>query len=125
MQAENARLGREAGDRMIKDFVEILTSVYAPSDKLFVGNNGAGQYLIFAEVLEKEQVNAGLFQLEVILEQKSQDCGYQIELQTGFACAGEEQCYFIRELLSVAIKRVGENNAPSTERESTEDWATV
>lgn len=125
LQAENARLGREAGDRMIKDFVEILTSVYAPSDKLFVGNNGAGQYLIFAEVLEKEQVNAGLFQLEVILEQKSQDCGYQIELQTGFACAGEEQCYFIRELLSVAIKRVGENNAPSTERESAEDWATV
>lgn len=31
---------------MIKDFVEIITSVFAPSNKVFVGNNGAGQYLI-------------------------------------------------------------------------------
>ena len=53
LQMENARLGREAGDKMIKDFVEILTSVFAPSDKVFVGNNGAGQYLIFAENMEK------------------------------------------------------------------------
>lgn len=106
LQTENARLGREAGDRMIKDFVNILTSVFAPSDKMFVGNNGAGQYLIFAENLEKEQVNAALFQIGVVFAQKSEECGYKIELQNGFACAGEEKCYYIRELLSIAMKRV-------------------
>ena len=107
LQAENARLGREAGDQMIKDFVAILTSVFAPSDKLFVGNNGAGQYLIFAEALPQEQVHAALFQIGVVLEEKSKDRGYQIDLQCGFACAGEEECYYIRELLSTAMKRVG------------------
>ncbi len=114
LQTENARLGREAGDRMIKDFVEIMTSAFTPSDKLFVANNGAGQYLIFADALEKEQVNAALFQMHVILEQKSKDRGYHIELQHGFACAGEEPCYFIRELLSIAMKRVNTRKSEQT-----------
>lgn len=108
LQTENARLGREAGDGMIKDFVEILTSAFTPSDKLFVGNNGAGQYLIFAESLTKEQVTGALFQVGVVLEERSKDKGYHVELQTGFACAGEEQCYYIRELLSIAMKRTAD-----------------
>ncbi len=108
LQSENARLGRETGNRMIKDFVEILTSVFVPSSKLFVGNNGAGQYLVFAEGLSGEQVKAALFQIQVLLEQKSKDCGYHVELQTGYACAGQEQCYYIRQLLSIAMKRVSE-----------------
>lgn len=108
LQSENARLGRETGNRMIKDFVEILTSVFAPSPKLFVGNNGAGQYLVFAEGPDGELVKAALFQIQVLLEQKSKDCGYRVELQTGYACAGQEQCYYIRELLSIAMKRASE-----------------
>ena len=119
LQTENARLGRDAGDRMIKDFVEILTSVFAPSDKMFVGNNGAGQYLIFAESLDPEQVNAALFQVSVVLEQKSKDTGYHIELQNGFACAGQEQCYYIRELLSTAMKRVGSGGKNDTKETTT------
>lgn len=106
LQTENARLGREAGDQIIKDFVGILTSVFIPSDKLFVGNNGAGQYLIFAESLEREQVNAALTQIGLVMEEKAQERGYHIGLQSGSACAGEEQCYYIRELLSTAMKRV-------------------
>jgi len=107
LQSENARLGREAGDRMIKDFAELLTSVFTPSGKTFVGNNGAGQYLIFAESLDHGQVHAALLQINTVLAEKAHDRGYDIELQSGFACAGDEQCYYIRELLSTAIKRIG------------------
>ena len=107
LQTENARLGREAGDQMLKDFAGMLTSIFAPSDRLFVGNNGAGQYLIFAEALEREQAEAALFQVGVALEQKAQERGYRLELQNGFAQAGAEQCYYIRELLSPAMKRTG------------------
>lgn len=107
LQSVNARLGREAGDRMIKDFVTVLTSVFTPSDKLFVGNNGAGQYLVFAESLDKEQVNAALFQMGVVLEERAKGSDRHIELHHGFACAGEEKCYYIRDLLSTAIKRMG------------------
>ena len=111
LQMENARLGREAGDRMIKDFVEVITSVFPPSDKVFVGNNGAGQYLIFAESMDQEQVAAALFQVGVVLEERSRDCGYHIDLRHGFARAEEEQCFYIRELLSIAMKRVGAGDA--------------
>ena len=47
----------------------MLTSIFPPSDKLFVGNNGAGQYLVFVESLEPEQAEAALFQIQVALEQ--------------------------------------------------------
>ena len=114
LQTENARLGREAGDRMIKDFVEILTSVFTPSAKMFVGNNGAGQYLIFAESMDQETAAAALRQIGAVLEEKSRDRGYQIHLQHGFACAGEEHCAYIRELLSIAMKRVGSGEAKKT-----------
>lgn len=107
LQSVNARQGREAGDRMIKAFVAVLTSIFAPSDKLFVGNNGAGQYLVFAESMDKEQVSAALFQMGVVLEEAAKDGG-PIQLHHGFACAGEENCYYIRELLSTAMKRVND-----------------
>lgn len=99
---------------MIKDFVEILTSVFTPSAKMFVGNNGAGQYLIFAESMDRETVAAALRQIGAVLEEKSRDRGYQIHLQHGFACAGEEHCAYIRELLSIAMKRVGSGEAKKT-----------
>ncbi len=111
LQAENARLGREAGDQMLEDFAGMLTSIFPPSDKMFVGNNGAGQYLVFAESLEPGLAEAALFQISVALEQKSQERGYLLELQSGYAQAGAEQCYYIRELLSTAIKRVGAASA--------------
>ena len=107
LQAENARLGREAGDQILKDFAAILTSVFPPSDKLFLGNNGAGQYLIFAESLETDRAEAALFQIGVALEQKSKEQGYLLELQSGLAQAGTEKSYYIREVLSAAMKRSG------------------
>ncbi len=113
LQAENARLGREAGDQMLKDFAGMLTSVFPPSDKLFVGNNGAGQYLIFADCLETDQIEAALFQMGVALEQRSQDRGYLLELRHSYAQASAEQCYYIRELLSISIKRVHAAGAKS------------
>ena len=85
----------------------MLTSIFTPSERVFVGNNGAGQYLVFAETLEKEQLHAALFQISVVLKEKEKERGCHIELQSGSACAGEEKCYYIRELLSTAMKRIG------------------
>lgn len=107
LQSENARLGREAGDRMIKDFVQVLTSVFIPSEKVFVGSNGAGQYLVFAEPMDREQVAAAVLQISTVLEEISAGHGYEVELKHGFACAAEEGCFYIREILSMAMKRVG------------------
>jgi GGDEF domain-containing protein len=118
LQMENARLGREAGDRMIKDFVEIITSVFVPSDKVFVGNNGAGQYLIFAESMDREQVTAALFQIGIVLNERAQERGYRMDVKNGFACGEEEQCFYIRELLSIAMKRAGDGHASDKEEKT-------
>ncbi len=116
LQAENARLGREAGDQILKEFAGILTSVFQPSERLFAGNNGAGQYLIFAEGLEREQIKAALFQIETALEQKARDRGWLLKLHNGFAQADAERCYYIRELLSAAIKQAGAADVKSEEK---------
>lgn len=117
LKAENARLGRNFGDKMIKDFAKILTSVFPPSDRLFLGNNGAGLYLIFAENMGKEQVDAALLQTDLLLKQKTEEYGYRIELQYGFACANEEKCYYIRKLLAIAMARVGAKDS-NTEKKA-------
>ena len=103
---------------MIKDFVEIITSVFVPSDKVFVGNNGAGQYLIFAESMDREQVTAALFQIGIVLNERAQERGYHMDVKNGFACGEEEQCFYIRELLSIAMKRAGDGHASDKEEKT-------
>jgi len=117
LQTENARLGRETGNQMIREFAEVLTSVFVPSDKVFVGNNGAGQYLIFAEGLSTSQTHASLILLGTLLEHSFKGKGYQMWLQSGFACVDTTPFRYIRGLLSQAIQRVGSGKKEAPEKE--------
>ncbi len=118
LQKENARLGREAGNQMMRDFAEILTGVFVPSDKVFVGNNGAGQYLIFAQEMSTEQAYTSLILLDSLLEQSFHGKGYRVQVQSGFACVDTTASRYIRGLLSAAIQRVGieEKEAPAPDQ---------
>ena len=62
--------------------------------------------------MDKEQVIAALFQVGIVLEERSRERGYHIDLKHGYAYAAEEQCFYIRELLSITMKRVGTENDP-------------
>lgn len=105
LREENVRLGRDTGDKMMKTFAQTLTRVFIPSDKVFVGYNGSGQYLIFAEGYYERTAEAALRQIHTVVNQQCEDLPYHIEFHGGFACAETEQCFTIRKLLSLAIEQ--------------------
>lgn len=108
LQDENKRLGRSTGNQMMKMFARVLTSVFTPSKNVFVAYNDAGQYLIFADDFNPERAEASLAQVRTVLAQKCENEVYDIEYSEGWACSGAEQCFYIRKLLSIALRRLGE-----------------
>ena len=108
LQEENVRLGRTTGDEMMKAFADILTGVFVPSEDVFVGYNGSGQYLVFADQYNEEKLQSALSQILVVTEQRCENEPYQIQYLVGTACAEKEKCYSIRKLLSIAMTRMDE-----------------
>lgn len=106
LREENTRLGRNAGNQMMKIFSSVLTSVFVPSKTVFVVYNDSAQYLVFAEDYNPEQVLASLAQMRTVMAQKCEREAYVIEYDEGYACSGEEQVFYIRKLLSIALRRL-------------------
>ena len=108
LQEENRRLGRSTGNQMMKTFARVLTNVFTPSNNIFVAYNDSGQYLIFAEDFNPERAEASLAQMRTVLAQKCESEVYDIEYSEGWACSGAEKSFYIRKLLSIALRRLGE-----------------
>ena len=108
LQEENRRLGRSTGNQMMKTFARVLTNVFTPSDNIFVAYNDSGQYLIFADDFNPERAEASLAQMRTVLAQKCESEVYDIEYSEGWACSGAEKSFYIRKLLSIALRRLGE-----------------
>ena len=100
----NAAYGRKSGDEMLKSFVHIITAAFVPSDEVFVGNNGSGQYLIFAKGYSRDKANEALMQIAAAIEVGNRQTEYKIEYEAGLAEASSDKCYNIRKLLSLAMK---------------------
>ncbi len=115
LQEENRRLGRNAGNQMMKTFARVLTSIFVPSKTVFVAYNDSAQYLVFADEYNPEQTKASLAQMRTVLAQKCEREAFEIEYDEGYACSGEEQSFYIRRLLSIALSRQNENRQRDTE----------
>lgn len=115
LQEENRRLGRNAGNQMMKTFARVLTSIFVPSKTVFVAYNDSAQYLVFADEYNPEQTKASLVQMRTVLAQKCEREAFEIEYDEGYACSGEEQSFYIRRLLSIALSRQNENRQSDTE----------
>ena len=108
LQEENRRLGRNAGNQMMSTFARVLTSIFVPSKTVFVAYNDSAQYLVFADEYNSEQTKASL-------AQKCECEAFKIEYDEGYACSGEEQSFYIRRLLAIALSRQNENRQSDTE----------
>ena len=108
LQEENRRLGRSTGNQMMKTFARVLTNVFTPSNNIFVAYNDSGQYLIFADDFNPERAEASLAQMRTVLAQKCESEVYDIEYSEGWACSGAEKSFYLRKLLSIALRRLGE-----------------
>ena len=115
LQEENRRLGRNAGNQMMKTFARVLTSIFVPSKTVFVASNDSAQYLVFAAEYNPEQTKASLAQMRTVLAQKCEREAFEIEYDEGYACSGEEQSFYIRRLLSIALSRQNEDRQSDTE----------
>lgn len=115
LQEENRRLGRNAGNQMMKTFARVLTSIFVPSKTVFVAYNDSAQYLVFADEYNPERTKASLAQMRTVLAQKCEREAFEIEYDEGYACSGEEQSFHIRRLLSIALSRQNENRQSDTE----------
>ncbi len=116
LQDENKRLGRNAGNQMMKTFARVLTSVFVPSKTVFVAYNDSAQYLVFAEDYNPEQTRASLAQMRTVIAQKCEREAFEIEYDEGYACSGEEQSFYIRRLLSIALSRLSESGMEKPEK---------
>ena len=115
LQEENRRLGRNAGNQMMKTFARVLTSIFVPSKTVFVAYNDSAQYLVFADEYNPEQTKASLAQMRTVLAQRCEREAFEIKYDEGYACSGEEQSFYIRRLLSIALSRQNENRQSDTE----------
>ena len=116
LQDENERLGRSAGNQMMKTFARVLTGIFVPSKTVFVAYNDSAQYLVFAEDYNPEQIRASLAHMRTVMAQKCEREAFQIEYDEGYACSGEEQSFYIRRLLSIALRRLSESDRKEEEK---------
>lgn len=111
LREENQRLGRSAGNQMMKNFACVLSEVFPASQNVFVAYNDAGQYLVFADDYNPERVKAAMAQTRTVVAQKCENEAFAIEYREGYACSGEDQCFYIRKLLALALHRLNEKPA--------------
>ena len=121
LREENQRLGRSAGNQMMKTFARVLSEVFPASQNVFVAYNDAGQYLVFADDYNPEHVKAAMAQMRTVVAQKCENEVFAIEYREGYACSGEDQCFYIRRLLALALRRL--NEKPAKRENASEDKA--
>ena len=121
LREENQRLGRSAGNQMIKTFARVLSEVFPASQNVFVAYNDAGQYLVFADDYNPERVEAAMAQMRTVVAQKCENEAFAIEYREGYACSGEDRCFYIRKLLALALHRL--NEKPVKRENASEDKA--
>lgn len=119
LREENQRLGRSAGNQMMKTFARVLSEVFPASQNVFVAYNDAGQYLVFADDYNPEHVKAAIAQMRTVVAQKCENEAFAIEYREGYACSGEDQCFYIRRLLALALRRL--NEKPAKRENASED----
>lgn len=106
----NEAKGRQQGDKLMKNFADILTDVFRPSENVFVGYNGSGQYLVFAEDMTGDQTDAALKQIQVLVRQMTEAEHLEARYSCGMANSQDDSCFRIRKLLSLGMKRMAENS---------------
>lgn len=111
LRQENIKWGRNTGDEMMKTFADILVNVFGAEESNFIAYNGAGQYIVFAEQMPQDHMDACISQFAALVPQRCEDEKYEIQFEYGVALAEVEKCYSIRKLLSIAMVRVGKDTS--------------
>ena len=99
----NEAFGREETDRAFKEFGRVLRELFENRKSGFVGYNGGGQFWVFFEMQAQEIFAQEVERLEVTLRQTLSSI--PVPYQMGAVNAGELAVFYIRGLISNAVKR--------------------
>ncbi|MDE7353108.1 MAG: GGDEF domain-containing protein [Acetatifactor sp.] len=98
----NQIYGRKGADDVLKEFGRVLQEVFGSRKNSFIAYNGSGQFMVFFEKASQENVMQEAGRLSIILMQSLDD--YSVSYQMGAVNAGEEALFWIRGLISGAVK---------------------
>ena len=98
----NQIYGRKGADDVLKEFGRVLQEVVGSRKNSFIAYNGSGQFMVFFEKTSQENVMQEAGRLSIILMQSLDD--YSVSYQMGAVNAGEEALFWIRGLISGAVK---------------------
>ncbi len=98
----NQIYGRKGADDVLKEFGRVLQEVFGSRKNSFIAYNGSGQFMVFFEKTSQENVMQEAGRLSIILMQSLD--GYSVSYQMGAVNAGEEALFWIRGLISGAVK---------------------
>lgn len=101
-QELNESLGREETDRVLQAFGRVLRELFESRRDSFVGYNGGGQFWVFFDGADQDSLNHELERLEATLRQTVETVS--VPYQMGAVNAGEAAIFYIRGLITGAIK---------------------
>lgn len=105
----NQLYGHVQGNRLIKDFSNILKS--ASADLCFIGRNGGNKFMALFEENGRENADLFLQHLSRRIESYNETPDiYPIEYHYGIAFGDEESVKTITDLVSLANKLISENS---------------
>lgn len=99
----NDTYGRERTDQAVKEFGRVLRELYENRKDSFIGYNGGGQFWVFFEITSKESIGKETERLEATLKQSLPTI--PMSYQMGAVNAGELSAFYIRNLISNAVKQ--------------------
>ncbi len=111
----NSVYGREQVDQAMKEFGRVLRELFENRKDGFVGYNGSGQFWVFFEKETQETVEQEMERLVLVLAHTLPDI--TLEYQLGAVNAGDAEEFYIRGLISRAVKE----RRPYTTKEASKD----
>ncbi len=98
----NSIYGRDQVDQAMKEFGRVLRELFENRKDGFVGYNGSGQFWIFFEKETQETIGQEMERLVLVLAHTLPDI--VLEYQLGAVNAGDAEEFYIRGLISRAVK---------------------
>ena len=99
----NHQLGRTGGDEILAYLSSCLRSLF--KENVFLGYNGSGQFMIFVQNGNYEELKSLINNLHILLNENMKEKKIVFKYTVGFAVSSKEEIYQIRDLISSAMKQ--------------------
>lgn len=118
LREKNKIYGRETADKMIKQFSYLIRNTFSQESDCFIGVNGVGQFLIFAEHMTEKRAFAYLERLNSLVQEHNLSETCKIEYTAGVAETKTSEIFQIKDLM---LRALGINSGKSESRKNPKD----